>query len=201
MEYLVTMTTHVPDGTPQESVDDVRAREAAHSRELAAEGHLLRLWRPPLQPGEWRTLGLFAADDAEQLENVLASMPLRVWRTDDVTALAPHPNDPTPKPRETAVEFLTTLTVTVPDGTPGQTVEDTVAREAVRARELAEQGHLLRLWRLSAEPGKWQTLGLWSARDAAEMTAILESLPLYGWMTVETTPLSLHPNDPASTAG
>ena len=28
MEYLVTMTTHVPDGTPAEAVDDVRAREA-----------------------------------------------------------------------------------------------------------------------------------------------------------------------------
>jgi muconolactone D-isomerase len=72
----------------------VRAREAAHSKELAAQGHLLRLWRPPLQPGEWRSLGLFAADDAEQLETVLAAMPLRVWRTDDVLALTPHPNDP-----------------------------------------------------------------------------------------------------------
>jgi hypothetical protein len=26
MEYLVTMTTHVPDGTPDQAVDDVRAR-------------------------------------------------------------------------------------------------------------------------------------------------------------------------------
>ncbi|WP_231588727.1 muconolactone Delta-isomerase family protein, partial [Mycobacterium nebraskense] len=50
MEFLVTMTTHVPAGTPPEAVDDVRAREAAHSSELAAQGHLLRLWRPPLQP-------------------------------------------------------------------------------------------------------------------------------------------------------
>ena len=40
MEYLVTMTTHVPDGTPDQAVGDVRAREAAHSRELAAAGHL-----------------------------------------------------------------------------------------------------------------------------------------------------------------
>src|SRR6201993_2270561 len=38
MEYLVTMTTHVPDGTPDQAVADVRAREAAHSRELAAAG-------------------------------------------------------------------------------------------------------------------------------------------------------------------
>ena len=87
MEYLVTMTTHVPDGTPDEAVDDVRAREAAHTRELAAQGHVLRLWRPPLAPGEWRSLGLFAAADADELEQVLASMPLRVWRSDDVKAL------------------------------------------------------------------------------------------------------------------
>ena len=94
MEYLVIMTTHVPEGTPGEDVQEIREREAARSRELAAQGHLLRLWRPPLQPGEWRSLGLFAADDAGQLEAVLASMPLRVWRTDAVTPLTPHPSDP-----------------------------------------------------------------------------------------------------------
>src|SRR5262245_51673252 len=94
MEFLVTMTTHVPDGTTAEEVDAMRVREAARAGELAAEGHLLRLWRPPLQPGEWRTLGLFAAADEAQLEKALASMPLRVWRTDEVTPLSPHPNDP-----------------------------------------------------------------------------------------------------------
>jgi muconolactone D-isomerase len=94
MEYLVNMTTHVPEGTPQAAVDDIRAREAARSAELAAQGHLLRLWRPPLRPGEWRSIGLFAAGDDDQLEKVLASMPLRVWRTDEVTPLSPHPNDP-----------------------------------------------------------------------------------------------------------
>jgi muconolactone D-isomerase len=94
MEFLVTMTTHVPDGTWEEDIEDIRVREATRSRELAAEGHLLRLWRPPLQPGEWRTLGLFSAADAGQLEKVLASMPLRIWRTDEVTPLSSHPNDP-----------------------------------------------------------------------------------------------------------
>jgi len=94
VEYLVTMTTHVPAGTTEQAVADMRAREAARSRVLAAQGHLLRLWRPPLQPGEWRTLGLFAAADGDELQEVLASMPLRVWRTDEVTPLSPHPNDP-----------------------------------------------------------------------------------------------------------
>jgi muconolactone delta-isomerase len=198
MEYLVTMTTHVPAGTPEEVVADVRAREAAHSRDLAARGYLLRLWRPPLQPGEWRTLGLFAAADAGQLEEVLASMPLRIWRTDEVTPLSPHPNDPALPPKAGAVEFLTTFTISSPEGTPPEVVEDTDAREARRAKDLAAEGHLLRLWTLPAEAGHSRALGLWRAQDAAEMQAILRSLPMDPWMSVDTTQLTPHPSDPAS---
>jgi muconolactone delta-isomerase len=194
MEYLVTMTTHVPAGTPDQAIDEIRGREAARSRELAAAGHLVRLWRPPLRPGEWRSLGLFAATDGGQLEETLASMPLRVWRTDEVTPLAPHPNDPALKPRDKGTEFLTTFTISVPEGTAAQAVDDTEAREAWRAKELAEQGHLLRLWRL---PSRSRALGLWNAGSPAEMQAILKSLPMDPWMTVETTPLSRHPSDPA----
>ena len=204
MEYLVTMTTHVPEGTSDTAVQDIRTRESARSRELAAQGHLLRLWRPPLQPGEWRTLGLFAADDDAQLEKVLTSMPLRVWRTDEVTPLSPHPNDPdqyatppaAPAAETADAEFLTTFAVTVPAGTPAQAIEDTEAREAQRARELAGQGYLTRLWKL---PGQGRTLGLWRAGDVAGMEEILTSLPLSGWMSVQTTPLSPHPSDPALT--
>jgi muconolactone delta-isomerase len=208
VEYLVTMTTQVPDGTSEAAVQDIRTREATRSRVLAAQGHLLRLWRPPLQPREWRTLGLFDADDGVQLEQVLASMPLRVWRTDEVTPLSQHPNDPARRAElpgsraaETgnrAVEFLTTFTLIVPEGTPAQAVEDTKAREAQRAQELAGQEHLLRLWTL---PGEGRTLGLWRARDAAKMQAILVSLPLSAWMSVQITPLTPHPSDPALSGG
>jgi muconolactone delta-isomerase len=194
MQYLVTMTTHIPDGTPEQAVNDIRAREAARSRELAARGHLLRLWRPPLRPGEWRTLGLFAAADGRQLEEVLASMPLRVWRTDEVTPLSSHSNDPALSAGNAGTEFLTTFTISVPEGTSSRTVHDSEAREAQRAKELVGQGHLLRLWKL---PGESRALGLWNARDPAEMQAILKSLPLDPWMTVETTPLTRHPSDPA----
>src|SRR5579863_5055726 len=94
MEFQVDMVTTVPDGTTDAEVDAIRTREAARSRELAAQGHLLRLWRPPLGPGEWRTWGLFRAADPAELESVLSSMPLRVWRHDTVTPLTPHPSDP-----------------------------------------------------------------------------------------------------------
>jgi muconolactone delta-isomerase len=206
MEYLVTMTTRVPPGTPDKTVDDVRAREAAHTRELAAQGHVLRLWRPPLAPGEWRTLGLFAAADAADLERVLTSMPLRIWRRDEVKELTSHPNDPPPMPScprfpehgDAATEFLVTFTPAVPEGTPAQDVEEATAREAERASELAKQGHLTRLWVLPAEHGVSSALGLWRAGSGREMQAILESLPQYPYLRTRTTPLSPHPSDPAA---
>jgi len=183
----------------------MRKREAARSRELAAQRHLLRLWRPPLGPGEWRTLGLFAARDDKELEQVLTSMPLRVWRTDEVMAFASHPNDPQPRTGDgrtgdadaNAIEFFTTFTIDIPQGTPDRVVQDTKAREAQRARELAERGHLLRLWIPAAEPHGTRSFGLWRAHDAAAMQTLMESLPLYAWMRVHTTPLTQHPNDPA----
>ncbi|MBV1853620.1 muconolactone Delta-isomerase family protein [Catellatospora tritici] len=99
MEFLVEMVTTVPPGTSDDEIADMRAREAVRAAELAAQGQLLRLWRPPLGPGEWRSIGLFQADDADLLEAALASMPLRAWRRDTVTPLTPHPNDPGPPPR------------------------------------------------------------------------------------------------------
>ncbi len=201
MEYLVTMTTHVPDGTPKQAVDEAVTREAARSRELASEGYLLRLWRPPLQPGEWRSLALFAADDDAQLEQTLASMPLRVWRTDQVTPLTHHQSDPGPGNghdlRPEAAEFLTTFTIKVPADAPSQAVADAEAGEAARAHELADEGHLERLWVL---PGQGHGLGLWRAYDHAEMQRIVDSLPLDPWMVTEITPLTSHPSDPAVAA-
>ena len=49
---------------------------------------------PRWSRGNGGSIGLFAADDNDQLEEVLASMPLHVWRTDEVIPLSPHPNDP-----------------------------------------------------------------------------------------------------------
>jgi muconolactone delta-isomerase len=206
MQYLVTMTTHVPDGTPEQTVDEVKAREDAHSADLAAQGNLLRLWRPPLRPGEWRSLGLFVAADANQLETVLAGMPLRIWRSDEVTPLAPHPNDPAMRAR-TGVndrslstgtgdpEFLTFFSIVIPDGTTAQAVADADAREAEQAAEWATKGKLRRLWAL---PGEGRALGLWQADNPAEMQAIVKGLPLDPWMTTETIALTPHPSDPAS---
>lgn len=91
-EFLVRLTTTVPEGTDPEEVTRLRAAEAVRAKELAATGHLGRLWRPV---GELRSIGLWRADDEADLRaNVLGTLPLWPWMTAEITALQPHPNDP-----------------------------------------------------------------------------------------------------------
>jgi muconolactone D-isomerase len=94
MEFLTRLTITVPADTSDATVEVMTKAEAARTAELAAQGQLLRLWRPPLQPGERRTLGLFRADDEEHLRAIIATLPMHIWMTVGVTPLAPHPNDP-----------------------------------------------------------------------------------------------------------
>ncbi|MFF0473559.1 muconolactone Delta-isomerase family protein [Streptomyces sp. NPDC004284] len=57
-EFLVEITTAVPEGTSQEEVDRRRAAEAVRAGELAESGRLARLWRPV---GELRGIGVWRA--------------------------------------------------------------------------------------------------------------------------------------------
>ncbi|MFD5751919.1 muconolactone Delta-isomerase family protein [Streptomyces sp. NPDC127033] len=91
-EFLVEIITTKTEVTSQEEVYRQRACEAIHAEELAAAGHLARLWRPV---GEQRSIGVqLTADEGELHERVLDTLPLRPWMALTVTALEPHPNDP-----------------------------------------------------------------------------------------------------------
>jgi muconolactone delta-isomerase len=200
VDYLVEMTTTVPEGTTEEQVADMRRREAVNSERLAAEGSLLRLWRPPLQPGEWRTFGLFSAPDADALASVLATMPLRVWRHDVATPLAPHPNDPAdtpPAPAPEVTEFFVTFTIAEPADTDRVAFDAANAGEADRARDDAAAGVLARLWKLPTDDGVTRVLGLWRDTDQDHLQAVLDDLPLTPWMRTAVLPLAPHPSDPA----
>jgi muconolactone delta-isomerase len=94
VEFLVTMTTHVPAGTSEEEVADVRAREGAHTRELAEQGHLIRLWLLAARPDGSHALGLWRSEDAARMRAMLDSLPMAPWLTEEVTPLTPHPSDP-----------------------------------------------------------------------------------------------------------
>lgn len=91
------------------------------------------------------------------------------------------------------MEFLVAIDVKLPPETPAERRADLVAAEAVRARELAETGVIVRLWRI---PGRWSNVGLWVASDASALHEALSSLPLYPWLDVKVTALARHPSDP-----
>lgn len=91
-EFIVEITTTIPDGTDTSEVDTRRAAEAVRAKELTAGGNLVRLWRPV---GELRSIGLWrAVDETDLRANVLDTLPLRPWMTLTITAVRPHPNDP-----------------------------------------------------------------------------------------------------------
>ena len=90
------------------------------------------------------------------------------------------------------MEFLVQMEVTA------EANDDLLKREAQRARELAAEGILRRLWRV---PGRRANWGIWAAATTDELHAALTSLPLYPYLDITVHSLATHPNDPASFAG
>jgi muconolactone delta-isomerase len=94
------------------------------------------------------------------------------------------------------MEFLVQFELNIPDGVPASEVEDRERAEAASAETLADQVHLVRLWRASIGRGPMTTLGLYRADSKAELDALLATLPLYEWLRTSITMLDPHPNDP-----
>jgi muconolactone D-isomerase len=94
------------------------------------------------------------------------------------------------------MEFLVEFEIEVPAGTPDEEVERRQRAESAAAANLAEDGHLVRLWRLSAGGGGATAIGLYRADSEAELDGLLDALPLADWLHVAVTPLEGHSNDP-----
>ena len=91
------------------------------------------------------------------------------------------------------MEFLVQIEIGLPPETGEDRKQQLVGAEAARAKELADQGRISRLWRI---PGRWANVGIWCAEDATELHEAISSLPLYPWLDVRVTPLARHPSDP-----
>jgi muconolactone D-isomerase len=91
------------------------------------------------------------------------------------------------------MEFLVEFELEIPAGTPHEEVQRRQRAESAAAAKLAEDGHLVRLWRT----GDGATaVGLYRAGSEAELDGLLAALPLADWLHVTVTPLEGHPNDP-----
>jgi muconolactone D-isomerase len=96
------------------------------------------------------------------------------------------------------MEFLVEFEVEVPAGTPDAEVEQHQRAESAAAAKLAEDGHLVRLWRRPLVADGTTAIGLYRAFSQAQLEDLLAALPLADWLRVTVTPLEAHPNDPAT---
>ena len=94
------------------------------------------------------------------------------------------------------MEFL--VEVEVPAGTPDAEVEQHQRAESAAAAKLAEDGHLVRLWRRPLVGDGTTAIGLYRAFSQAQLQDLLDALPLADWLHVTVTRLEAHPNDPAT---
>src|SRR2546423_7942885 len=95
------------------------------------------------------------------------------------------------------MEFLVDFRVNVPTGTPESEVKDREKAEAFATVKLADEGHLVRLWRRTVTSGDRPIVGLFRAESETELDSMIRALPLYEWLDVSVTPLKSHANDPA----
>jgi muconolactone D-isomerase len=100
--------------------------------------------------------------------------------------------------KEDSMEFLIEFELEVPPGTPHADVEQRQRAESAAAAKLAEDGHLVRLWRRPLVGDGTTAIGLYLADSEGELDDLLGALPLAGWLRVTVTPLEAHANDPAT---
>ena len=88
MEFLVRIEFSLPPDVSDEQRQELLAAEYTRGRELRAAGKIAAIWR---LPGGLRNIGVWQVEDATELHELLASLPLYRFATVDVTALAKHP--------------------------------------------------------------------------------------------------------------
>jgi muconolactone delta-isomerase len=92
-------------------------------------------------------------------------------------------------------EFLVEFDLQVPAETPQSEVQERERAESAATAKLADEGHLVRLWR-RPRVGGGTAVGLYRADSEARLAALLSALPLADWLRITVTPLESHPNDP-----
>lgn len=95
------------------------------------------------------------------------------------------------------MEFLVNIKFVWPASVAEEARKELREKEVRMAAELAKKGHLVRMWRVVGRRENW---GLWRAKDATEMHAILLGLPIWPYMDVTVHAMAVHPVDPSPPA-
>jgi muconolactone D-isomerase len=89
MLFQVTMDVNIPADLPAATIDKLKADERALAQELQQSGKWRHLWRIA---GRYANVSIFSVDSADELNDILFSLPLFPLMTVAVTALCQHPS-------------------------------------------------------------------------------------------------------------
>lgn len=83
------------------------------------------------------------------------------------------------------------MDVNIPRDIPADTVEAIKVAEKKRATELQQAGKWPHLWRIV---GQYSNISILDVDSHDELHALLSSLPLFPYMTIQVTALAKHPS-------
>jgi muconolactone D-isomerase len=88
VEFLVRIEVDLPGDQPDAEREALLAAELERGQELVASRKIKAIWRIP---GGLRNVGIWDANDATELQQLLESLPVYPWLRAEVTPLAQHP--------------------------------------------------------------------------------------------------------------
>src|ERR1700712_4067671 len=86
--FQVEIDVVIPDAADREMVLNLSKEESEKAKELERSGKWKHLWRVV---GKWSNLSIFDVESAEELHEILTSLPLYRFMTIRVTPLCRHP--------------------------------------------------------------------------------------------------------------
>lgn len=89
MLFHVRMDVHIPHGTDPGHIDQLRSDEKARAQQLQRDGTWRHLWRIA---GEYANISIFDVESADQLHEILTSLPLFPFMQIKVIPLCRHPS-------------------------------------------------------------------------------------------------------------
>lgn len=96
------------------------------------------------------------------------------------------------------MQFHVRMDVAIPAGLDPKQRQALIEREKAYSQELQRQGKWPHIWRIV---GNYANFSIFDVESNAELHQILSGLPLFPYLTIQVTPLTVHPSDVKAPSG